>query len=217
MADETFLLGEALSRYETPENRSKREAAVQDHSNLLTDQTAAKPVNEEIAVWQEKIAAAVQRRREFEARVSEGLLDQLQREGCVAATGHIDGLHNPKITIPADVWRRGAWEFQPRANFARGGDPVIEIHGLRIVETVQTGAEIKPTAIVEEVEARDSWRDLPEARDAELEAFLNTLAPCNEDEARDAAETHFQARITRNRFRKFAWPKRRRGRQSSVG
>ncbi|MCQ4190747.1 hypothetical protein [Methylocystis suflitae] len=211
MADETFLLGEAISRHEKPENRSKREAAVHDHFNLLTAQTAAKPVNEEIVVWQEKITAAVQRRKECEAQTPTGLLEALkQRDGHVSATGHIGGLHNPKITIPADVWRKGAWEFQPRANFARGGDPLIEIYGLRIVEAAQGTAESRSTVIVEVVE-RDALPLLAKAREPDVQTFLNGLTPCAESAARDAAEAHFRVRIPNFRKR-FNWPRRDPGR-----
>jgi hypothetical protein len=60
---------------------------------------------------------------------------------------------------------------------------------------------------------RDDWRPLAKVREPEVQEFLRTLKPCNEVDARHAAETQFKAKITRERFRsRFNWPKNPRGR-----
>jgi hypothetical protein len=45
-------------------------------------------------------------------------------------------------------------------------------------------------------------KPLPKAREAELVEFLKAMKPTNEEADQMAAEKHFHARITRERFRK---------------
>jgi hypothetical protein len=74
---------------------------------------------------------------------------------------------------------------------AKGGAPHIEIHDVTVFlrEPVSSPAVVPPAS------------PLPAARKRELRVFLEELGPCNEKVARQSAEQHFNASITRDLIR----------------
>jgi hypothetical protein len=80
--------------------------------------------------------------------------------------------------------------------------------------------EAKPiTAAASRVAAneRDTWRSLAISRELDVQRFLNSIKPCDEERAWRAAENYSKAKIARKRFReRFTWPKNSRGRPRKV-
>jgi hypothetical protein len=121
--------------------------------------------------------------------ITHGLLEAL-RNGAAVAFGRRGGLQYPKEQIEASVWD-GEWEFQMLGGFAKGGVPHIEILDVTVFlrEPVSSRAVVPPAL------------PLPAARKRELRVFLEELGPCNEKVARQSAEQHFNASITRDLIR----------------
>jgi hypothetical protein len=79
----------------------------------------------------EHAAQACARKKELDHERPRGLLDAL-RSGAAVAYGRMGGVGCPKTEIPAGVWKRGMWEFQSRADVARGGAPLVSIYDITV-------------------------------------------------------------------------------------
>ena len=75
--------------------------------------------------------------------------------------------------------------------------------------------EEREIALLWETAKNDGKRHVRPLRKSEypkVQAYLNTLPPCDENEAREKAQIQFQAILSRQDFREyFTWPKRPRG------
>lgn len=120
-----------------------------------------------------------------------GLMAALQ-SGDVIMLGRPGGLQYPKTKIAASTLV-GKWQFQLKANFARGGVPPVEIHDI----TVSMAEHVEQA----ERKARVALQPLPESCHPQLVAFIKEFGSGDDKNIQEAAEAHFGKRITRQMIR----------------